>query len=755
MKIKYDIIMVQIMLALFTVFILRFSFLYKEKAFIALTIYSVTLFVIILIVNINRAVLRKREVLLNKKRINILLNTINANVVVWNSDYSSVIMNNKLKNLLGVSNETGELKSVFDKLFPIDIFGEKRNEELLKNRGQEVCIQSSDDKLVYTIWTTSVLLESKKNKFIMAIGLDITENKKIRQELFITNQNLEKSEQRYKISTELSEIGILLDEGENLYFISNQLKKMLGLSSNNVTSVQLSRLVHPNDKILFDNYLKSASKHQYGIEDKIHSLELRMLSADKEYHWYQYRYKSMTFDKNKNVFIGGAFIDISKDKEKDMLIERLAYIDDVTEIPNRNRLMIMGQEVYDCCKELGLSYWVIVLDIDRFHIVNDTCGYSNGNKILRDFAHIMYKYLSFGGFGARIGGDNFALIIKDYGDEDLPRKTVEKIQLDFNKLAVDVFSQQSFACSAGYSKMPCDGENFADILDNAEFALSSGEKKRATIVGYDINVHDTIIQGNTVEKALSKAIDNNELELFYQPKVNLNTGQLIGVEALIRWIKPDGQIILPGNFVPLAENSHLITKIGDYVMHEACRQNKIWQNLGLPKMVVSINLTSSDFYQNDIKQTIQDILARTKLEPQWLEIELTESTAMKDINFAVQQMDALRAMGVKLAMDDFGTGYSSLSYIQVMPITLLKLDKSFITNLDNDEIALEIVSAVIKIAKSKKIETIAEGIETQNQADILKKIGCDHAQGYLFGRPMRALEIIDYVKNTCKITKNS
>jgi diguanylate cyclase (GGDEF)-like protein/PAS domain S-box-containing protein len=755
MKIKYDIIMVQIMLALFTVFILRFSFLYKEKAFIALTIYSVTLFVIILIVNINRAALRKREVLLNKKRINILLNTINANVVVWNSDYSSVIMNNKLKNLLGVSNETGELKSVFDKLFPIEIFGEKRNEELLKNRGQEVCIQPSDDKLFYTIWTTSVLLESKKNKFIMAIGLDITENKKIRQELFVTNKNLEKSEQRYKISTELSEIGILLDEGENLYFISNQLKKMLGLSSNNVTSVQLSRLVHPNDKILFDNYLKSASKHQYGIEDKIHSLELRMLSFDKEYHWYQYRYKSMTFDNNKNVFIGGAFIDITKDKEKDMLIERLAYIDDVTEIPNRNRLMIMGQEVYDCCKELGFSYWVIVLDIDRFHIVNDTCGYSNGNKILRDFAHIMYKYLSFGGFGARIGGDNFALIIKDYGDDDLPRKTVEKIQLDFSKLAIDVFSQQSLACSAGYSKMPNDGDNFADILDNSEFALSSGEKKRASIIGYDKNVHDTIIHGNTVEKALSKAIDNNELELFYQPKVNLNTGQLIGVEALIRWIKPDGQIILPGNFVPLAENSHLITRIGDYVMHEACRQNKIWQNLGLPKMVVSINLTSSDFYQNDIKQTIQDILARTKLEPQWLEIELTESTAMKDINFAVQQMDALRAMGVKLAMDDFGTGYSSLSYIQVMPITLLKLDKSFITNLDNDEIALEIVSAVIKIAKSKKIETIAEGIETQNQADILKRIGCDHAQGYLFGKPMRALEIIDYVKNTCKITKNS
>ena len=183
-------------------------------------------------------------------------------------------------------------------------------------------------------------------------------------------------------------------------------------------------------------------------------------------------------------------------------------------------------------------------------------------------------------------------------------------------------------------------------------------------------------------------------------------------------------------------------------MHEACRQNKEWQDMGLPKIVMSINLTSEDFYQKNVRQYISKILEKTGLDPEWLEIELTESLAMKDIEFAVQQMQELRDMGLKLAMDDFGTGYSSLSYIQKMPISLLKLDRSFIMFLEDDLVAQEIVSAVIKIAKSKKIETIAEGTETIGQVEILERFGCDYAQGFLFGKPMRASELTEYLKNS-------
>ncbi|MBQ3946944.1 MAG: EAL domain-containing protein, partial [Ruminococcus sp.] len=252
------------------------------------------------------------------------------------------------------------------------------------------------------------------------------------------------------------------------------------------------------------------------------------------------------------------------------------------------------------------------------------------------------------------------------------------------------------------------------------------------------------------EKALGLAIENNELQLFYQPKINLATGKLMGVEALIRWIKPDGSIISPDAFVPIAERSHLISKISEFVLNEGCRQNKLWQKMGYPNIVMSINFTSADFYQSDLKEKVFDALAKSGLEPQWLEVELTESLALNDIDFAVSQMNKLRELGVKLAMDDFGTGYSSLSYLQILPITLLKLDRSFITDIEHDNIAYEIVSAVIRIAKSKKIETIAEGIENNVQESILRMAGCDYAQGFLYGKPMPPEKLQDFFDENMK-----
>ena len=266
------------------------------------------------------------------------------------------------------------------------------------------------------------------------------------------------------------------------------------------------------------------------------------------------------------------------------------------------------------------------------------------------------------------------------------------------------------------------------------------------MVGYNSSMHDTIVGESELEKQLSDAIDNGELRLYYQPKIALTNGRIIGVEALIRWIRPDGTVVQPGSFVPIAETSQLIRKISDYVLSEACEQNRIWQRMGLPNIIMSINLTSADFYQTNVCEAVYEALARTGLEAQWLEIELTESLALKDLDMALEQMHQLRAMGVRLAMDDFGTGYSSLSYLQVLPITLLKLDRSFVVNLEQDEIAREIVAAVIRIAKSKHIETIAEGIEHPEQARLLRIAGCDNAQGYLYGKPMPPKEIEEFMR---------
>ena len=284
--------------------------------------------------------------------------------------------------------------------------------------------------------------------------------------------------------------------------------------------------------------------------------------------------------------------------------------------------------------------------------------------------------------------------------------------------------------------MPEDGKSFLEVIEHAEFALKTGGVNQSSIHAYEPSMHDSIISTTEMEKAIALALDNNEFSLYYQPKIDLSNGRLMGVEALIRWIKPDGTVVPPDAFVPVAERSRLIGRITEFVLNEGCRQNVLWQKMGFPKIVMSINFTSSDFYQNDLKDRVLDSLIKSGLDPQWLEIELTESLALNDIDFAVAQMNRLRELGVKLAMDDFGTGYSSLSYLQTLPITLLKLDRSFITDIEHNNIAYEIVASVIRIAKSKKIETIAEGIENTVQQSILRMAGCDYAQGFLYGKPM-------------------
>lgn len=726
MKITREIIIAEIIVLVCTIGVFIYAYFNKSQALNLLYIYNTAVLMIVIAMGAYIPVRMKKEIEVNKYQISNMINVINACVVIWREDCSAVILNDYAKKMLKTENMNAP--EIIEMLFPTSVFGKQRAENMLSNSGREVRIRLSDSTEYVYSWNTSLLISGKNNKFFISIGLDLTDIKKAENEL-------KKSQSKYLISMELSEIGIMLDADGSLY-VSDQLRKMLGIKEAKPSYDDIRHRVHTNDKMIFDTYVKGKSSDS----GRTHSAEMRIRSCDGSYHWYLYRYRNMIKYDSRHQFSGGAFMDITKDKEKDLRIERLAYIDEITEIYNRNKLMLTGQETYECCRSLNYSYWVIVLDIDKFHIINDTCGYSNGNRLLRDFAHVMYKYISLGGFGARIGGDNFALVIRNYSDEysndDSPRKTIEKIQNDIACLATDIFSSQSISCSAGYSQMPADGADFAEILDHAEFALSSGKDHRNSIVAYNSRIHDSIIDITSTERAIADAIVNNEFELHYQPKINLSDGKVMGAEALIRWRKSDGTIVPPGKFVPIAEASKLITQIGDYVMLEACRQNKLWQDMGYDPIIISINLTSVDFYQKDVKEAVTDTLAKTGLDSQWLEIELTESLALKDIDMAIKQMEALRSMGIRLAMDDFGTGYSSLSYIQILPITLLKLDRSFIINLENDVVAREIVSAVIKIAKSKKIETIAEGIETIGQARILYEEGCDYAQGFFYGKPM-------------------
>jgi len=721
-------------------------------SFAAVAAVSAVILVVVMLNYERERIVRERENISN------IMHSINAMAVLWDADFHYVEVNSELTKLLGYTSEDLSDIRTLQKVLPEDAFAPSL-QAIVNNRDEEFYVTAKGGAKVCTVWNTSIVSVStyRKNKkyLLLSIGLDLSETVKMKEDLIQYSKNLADSEKRYMFSMELSEIGLMLKEsGASNYHISEQLQKMLGINSEVISPGVFRARFHPEDVMIYDALEGTMTSTRSG-DNTTHSTEFRMLAADNTYHWFQFRYKVNPGKNRVLADIGGAVLDITREKEKDVLIEKMAYIDDVTQIYNRNKFMQIGQETFECYNEVNQSYWVIVLDIDNFHIINDTCGYLNGNKLLNEFGGIVKEALSKGGFGARIGGDNFAMLVHDTGDETLPVRLVKQIQNRLQEVCADFLMHQTVTCSAGYCKMSDGGDDFAAILDHAEFSLSMSDGTKGDIIRYDNNVHEKILAGNALESELTHALENNELVLYYQPKINLTDGTLIGMEALIRWIKPDGTIIPPNQFIPVAENSLLITDISNFVLHEACRQNKKWQDMGFPPVTVSINLTAVDFYQTNVKDVIQNALNETGLEPQWLDVELTESLALKDIDHAIQQMKEIKELGVKLSMDDFGTGYSSLSYIQVLPITLLKLDRSFIMYLEEDEISREIVSAVIRIAKSKKIETIAEGIETVGQAEILKESGCDHAQGYFFGRPMPVDKFEEFMAMKCGMNVNA
>ena len=711
-----------------TAFIILYCFLFPEKAVAALITYISTLvFATLILAFISNIYLKKKSSMDQKQIIGIAEN-MNIEMVIWADDFSFVHINKKLRELLGLPDTAADHKASVWRAFGVNGQDEKILKEIADSRSYESSFKGADTSMVTIAWSTSLVKKKKKCTLYISTGFNLTELKKMRV-------NLASANDFFNSSMELAEIGVLMSVDRRNYRASPELMKMLGLKSSSITAAQFRSLVHPNDRIIFDNALKAMDSKE------VRSVQMRIKSTDTLYRWYTYRFKSIEGTDNTLPLFGGAVLDITDEHEKDVRIEQLSYMDDVTQAANRNKLLEEGNFIYDSSKMLHYNFWIIVLDIDRFHIVNDTCGYSHGNEVLRNFAHILYKYVTPGGLVARLSGDNFALVLRDYGDDELPVRTVNSVQEEFAKLAVDELASINLSCSAGYSMLPRDGDSFKEILEHAEFALKSTSGTQGCICAYEPNMHDSIIGDTAMEKALGLAIANDELRLFYQPKIDLATGKIMGVEALIRWIKPDGTIIPPDSFVRIAEKCNLIGKISDYVLNEGCRQNKLWQKMGYPNIVMSINFASSDFYQPDLKEKVFDALARVGLDAEWLEVELTESLALRDVNFAVSQMNKLRELGVKLAMDDFGTGYWSLSHLQKLPITLLKLDQSFIRNIEHDNIAYEIVSAVIRIAKSKKIETIAEGIENHVQESILRMAGCDYAQGYLYGKPMPPQEL--------------
>ncbi len=745
---KNTVFWIEALFAILSLWVLFFVGSYPEHALLALRIYVLALIFITLGLVLAVRYFQSQHSTIDIDRICDMVRRVDVPAFIWSNDLTTLYTNQPMDDLLGIggSEDPGDNAVLLTKLFHSLNIGPRSAAGVLDGQSYPTHFIDQNGDYRYITWTTSMLKKGTKGMLFFTIGFETTELEETRLDLKERAEALAKSERRYALSMRLSGIGILLREDErDAYYASDEAMKFLGIDKNEISFLEFRRKIHKDDRPLFDDYLQSMKNARPGQgSSRPQLLELRIRSDETEHYIpYAYHYHENLLTASGRPIIGGALIDISNEKQKDAIIERLAFTDEVTGIANRNKLMHEGDVNYRLCRANGTFGWIIVLDIDRFHIINDSFGYENGDQILRLFAGILNKQAAGSGFAARVSADNFVMLLHDYsdhGDDELPGRTLGSVRRQLARLATGEFDSLSLTCSAGFARIPTDGSSFHEVLEHAEFALAMGKGELSYVMGYDANMHREIVSQGEMEKELANAIEKEHLQLYYQPKVDLKTGKIMGAEALIRWIKPDGTMISPNVFIPIAEKTGMISSISQFVLAHACRQNAKWQRMKLTPIVMSINFASGDFYQANVCQVVKEVLDKHRLEPKWLELELTERLALGDINYTVQQMNALRDMGILLAMDDFGTGYSSLSYIQLLPLTLLKLDRSFIIEIETDMVAQEIVSAVIKIAKSMHIETIAEGVEYEGQAEVLRNMGCDYIQGYLYGKPMTARE---------------
>ncbi len=382
---------------------------------------------------------------------------------------------------------------------------------------------------------------------------------------------------------------------------------------------------------------------------------------------------------------------------------------------------------------------VMFLGLDRFEVVNDTAGRSEGDKLLRSAGERLWGLIREGDTVARVGGDEFAILLSGISEMEGAVAVSKRILEDFRRPWVLDSHEFRVTTSIGIALYPNDGEDAETLLKNADAAMyRAKEQGRDNFQLYTPAMNAAILERIALENDLRQALEREEFVLHYQPQVNISTGRVVGMEALVRWQHPDRGLIPPMEFIPVAEETGLILPLGEWVLRTACVQNKAWQEAGLPSMRVAVNLSARQFQSRELVNTVTQILEETGLDPNCLQLEITEGVAMQDTEFTATVLDDLKVIGVQIVIDDFGTGHSSLSYLARFPVDALKIDRSFVGGLPMDQSAAAITTAIITLAHSLNLSVIAEGVETEDQLAFLKERNCDEFQGYLFSEPKEA-----------------
>lgn len=585
---------------------------------------------------------------------------------------------------------------------------------------KEITIQLAQSIVDATASTLSNLLYMEKQEIII---------KERTSEITVKNKELE------RVVTELQQLsrekelilnsageGIFgLDLNRNITFCNPAGIAMLGYESS-------SELIGRPSRIIFRGKHRESQDEKYRRKDNTSFPVEYVISSIRE----------------GDEIVGEVvtFKDITQRKQMEEEIKYRAYFDSLTDLPNRLLLKDRLSQGLTQAQINGEKLAVLYLDLDRFKFINDSLGHSYGDLLLRDVAKRLSDCVPKGATVSRQGGDEFTIFLPNIKNENEVLKVVQSVIDSFTDPFQLLENEIYMKASIGISLYPDNGDTTETLIKNADTAMYkskeiSGNSYHFFKEGMDTRTFERV----KLENDLYKALDQNELEIYYQPQYNNKTNRIVGVEALLRWNHPKQGMIAPDAFIPIAEETALIVPIGEWVLRESCKQLKAWQEQGFPLESMSVNLSVRQFEQNNLFSMVSTVLSEVGLPPEQLELELTENLIIKNRELTLKTMKELKGLGIKIAIDDFGTGYSSLGYLKTLPIDTLKIDKSFMQDITNDDDNAAITDTIITLAQNLNLNVIAEGVETKQHVEFLSARDCYLMQGYFFSRPMKAGDI--------------
>ncbi|MFA7387568.1 MAG: EAL domain-containing protein [Thiohalobacteraceae bacterium] len=547
---------------------------------------------------------------------------------------------------------------------------------------------------------------------------------------------LQESEARFRAMAEHSADWIWsMDLRGRHLFANHKGASLLGYELEELLRLEPIDLIHPDDRAPFQETFRRALERQGGW----HNCVLRRRHRDGGYRVFESNASPLFNESQRLIGFQGVDRDITERREAEERIEFLAHHDLLTGLPNRLLLRDRFEQALQRAERGKAHVGLLFLDLDNFKMVNDTLGHATGDKLLQAVVARIMRCMRDTDTVCRHGGDEFILLLNEIPDMETVERIATSILAELSAPIEIEGHSLNPSGSIGVSFYPEDGQDFDSLLQKADAAMySAKDAGRNTYRFFNEAMNLRAQEHLLLQNRMHRALGRGEFSLEYQPQLSVVSGRVFGVEALLRWHSPDLGQVLPSRFIPVAEDSGFIVPIGAWVLQEACRQAQVWRERGLPELGMSVNLSALQFRRGDLVETVASALGDSGFPPHLLELELTESILLQNVDHTLATVQRLKALGVRLAIDDFGTGYSSLSYLKRFTVDKLKIDQSFVRDIGTDPDDAAIVRAIIQMAKSLRLSIIAEGVETGEQLDFLQREGCPEVQGHYFSRPLSA-----------------